>query len=152
MMRDVILVVASVLILGGCAGMLRKPYISKGISESDAAVVAIEMAAYISSRHPPARTAVALELPKFARWRDPVAPVLAESLRRGGFGVMETDSGVAVPAYAKRVSYAVTAWPDGVSVSIDVDGVVASRWYVRSPSGGLLAQSPFAVRELRNVH
>nr|AAP82058.1 putative mating pair formation protein [Stenotrophomonas maltophilia] len=150
-MRRVLLMTCVALALSGCSGMLRKPYISRGVSEADAASIAVEVATYIGRMHPPARTLIAIDLPRFARWRDPVAPVLAESLRRGGFAVMESDTGVMIPANAHRVSYSVSAWSDGVSVQVELDGIIASRWYVRSANGGLLAVSPFAVREVGYV-
>lgn len=146
-----LLITCTLVVLTGCSGLLRKPYISRGITEADAASIAVEMAAYLGQMHPPARTLIAIDLPRFPRWRDPVAPVLAESLRRGGFAVMESDTGAIIPASAHRVSYAVSSWPDGVSVQIVLDGTVASRWYVRTAGGGLLAVSPFAVREVGYV-
>lgn len=148
MIQRFILLMGAALLLSGCTGMFRKPYISRGVSEADAAAVAVEMAAYIGRIHPPAQTIIAIDLPRLARWRDPVAPVLAESLRRSGFAVMESDTGVAVPVNAHLVSYAVSAWPDGLSVQITMDGTIASRWYVRGAGGGLIAVSPFAVREV----
>lgn len=147
MIHRFLLAIGVAIVLSGCSGFFRKPYISRGVSEADAASIAVEMAAYIGRIHPPAQTIIAIHLPRLARWRDPVAPVLAESLRRGGFAVMETDTGVVIPSNAHHVSYAVSAWADGVSVQIVLDGTIASRWYVRSAGGGLLAVSPFAVRE-----
>ncbi|WP_296249457.1 hypothetical protein [uncultured Stenotrophomonas sp.] len=146
-MRSMLFALIATMLLAGCAGAFRKPYIARGVSQADAAAVAVEIAAYMGQLYPPARTTIAIELPRFARWRDPVAPVLAESLRRGGFAVLETDTGVVVPPAAKRLGYSVSAWPDGLLVQIQLQGTVASRWYARGVNGGLVGVSPFAVKE-----
>lgn len=91
---------------------------------------------------PPAQTVLAMERPRFARFNDDVGPVLAQVLRVSGFAVLESDSDV--PG-ARRLSYVVSAWDDGVSVRVRLDSYSISRWYNRR-SDGLVAVAPFTVK------
>lgn len=147
----ILLLLAAVLALPGCSFFAHRSFGARGISPVEASQLAASIAAYLSSTNAAAQTTIALEIPAFARLRDPLAPALADGLRQAGFAVIETDSGVPLPARTRLLSCEVAAWSDGISVRLQFDSMLISRWYSRAPGGVLTAAAPFSIRQVTYV-
>lgn len=141
-----LVVISLVLLLQGCASFsASQSFVARHLSTVEAAQVGTGIGEYLHSALPAAQTVIVIERPRFAAIRDDVGPVLVQTLRVGGFAVMDADASRPIPG-ARRLSYVISSWQDGVSVRVQLDGYVISRWYVRT-AGGLVATSPFTVRE-----
>ncbi|MEB2158975.1 hypothetical protein VDS42_19185 [Xanthomonas campestris pv. campestris] len=146
-----LLLLAAVVTLPGCSFLANRSFGARGISHVEAAQLATSIASYLAGTNPAAQTTIAVEIPKFARLRDPLAPALADGLRQAGFAVIETDTGIPLPARTRLLSYEVAAWSDGVSIRLQLDSSLISRWYTRAPGGVLTAAAPFSIREVSYV-
>lgn len=137
-----------VLLLNGCALMSpHRSYVPGSLSNVEVRQLADSMAGYMRDTMPAAKTTLVVQMPAFAALRDPLAPELTYSLRVAGFAVVEPGTGVAPITGARYLTYNVAAWDDGVSLRMQLDSLVISRWYTRN--GGMLSPaSPFSVREV----
>jgi hypothetical protein len=145
-MRILLLVVLT-LASAGCAMYSPRAYVARGVSAADADQLAGSISSYLADTLPAAETMISLDVPRGAFVRDPLAKVLADDLRQAGFGVLIASGEGAAPSSAHPLSYSIGAWPDGVSVRLQLDSLVISRWYVRMSSGALAPASAFSVRE-----
>jgi hypothetical protein len=77
---------------------------------------------------------------------NPVALLLAETLRRKGYAVIDQDQ-VSAGADAHLLRYVITPRGDGVLLRVVLDKIEAARILPRGKSGELEAAAPFAIRE-----
>ncbi len=112
--------------------------IKLGIAESDSAAISNDMAQFLASQLPPAKTTLAVD-----RFKNPFHLKLRYALALRGFGIVNAE----VPVPAVWVRYYVTDMRGGYLVRLRYDNKIASRFYSRSADGSLSRFSRFTVSE-----
>ncbi len=131
--------------LAGCAVGPDTSYVAPVEREADAQVLGSGVAAFVGLRLSPGST-VALTPTSWDQPNDAVTPVLADTLRRQGFGVVEGEQ--PAPANAHRVRYLVTSLDSGNLVRVTLDGSSeGARFFARDTAGGLQAGGPYTVTQ-----
>lgn len=131
----------------GCAhfeSMKQKPqqgisYVYQEISEDDSETVGEDMAKFLSSQLPAAKTTLYVEPSNTY-----VRAVLVDELAEKGFGILEMkpEQGPAIP-----LQYFITPLDNGVLVRMRYQDKITSRYYGRQSDGSLFPSSKVAVRE-----
>lgn len=147
-MKQLFIILAASASLAGCATTNPgSSYVTAGISEVDATVLASDAADYLSRPLPPAKTTILLDPPSSSAM-DTLSPALMEQLRARGFGVVEAPKKKeAAPADVVPVRYLVSPLEAGVILRLQYQSVEAARYYPRATNGALIGAAPFAVRE-----
>lgn len=114
-------------------------YVSKEISVSDSEIVGEDMAAFLSSQLPAAKTTLYIEL-----LNSVVSAVLVNELTEKGFGILETKP---AEGSAVELRYFVTPLDNGILVRMRYQDKISSRYYGRQADGKLFSSSKIAVRE-----
>ena len=149
-MKNIILVLM-VLSFSGCAAIqermaqseARKPnssFVAQEISVSDAKDLAQDMAAFLETQLPAAKTTLEIQ----ASGKD-FYPLFREQLTKRGFGVIEVKPGMEKRGIFLR--YRITQFYQGVLVRMEYDGKAPSRYYDRGTDGHLTLQSSYTLRE-----
>lgn len=146
-----IVVVLCLFLLSGCAALQEKfatrgkpigqnaTVILLGITPADSTAISQDMAEYLASQLPPAKTTIGMDVLK-----NPLHLKLSDALALRGFGVTTVNADGAV-----WIRYYVTDLDRGLLVRLRYGNTVASRFYDRAHDGSLSLYSPFTVREAR---
>lgn len=131
-MRPTILLAAAA--LSGCASMHAGSYVSPGLSEADAPAIAQGVVGFVNLREGPAAGPIALSSPA----GDVIlTPRIESALRVAGYTVS--------PAGRRSLGYQVDQRGDGALLRLTLDGMRASRPYIRAADSSLIAAGPYAV-------
>lgn len=117
-------------------------FVDPSISNGDVDTIAMDMAQFLGTRLPPAKTTVVVESFRnafYARFR--------EQLTVRGFGFVE---GSQHSTDAVLLRYRVTPLDLGFLVRMEYNGLVASRFYRRANDGNLALNSKYSIREATN--
>lgn len=117
----------------------QQSYVAKEISEADEGLVGEDMAKFLKSQFPAARTTIYVEPSNTI-----VRAVLVDELTEKGFGILETKPQQG-PAVAFQ--YFVTPLDNGILVRMRYSDTISSRYYGRRSDGSLYASGKIAVRE-----
>lgn len=112
-------------------------YVSKEISVYDSETIGEDMARFLASQLPAAKTTLYIEPTNTL-----VRQVLVGELTDMGFGIVEMKQGSAV-----ALQYFVTPLDNGVLVRMRYNDMISSRYYSRQTDGSLFPSSKVAVRE-----
>jgi hypothetical protein len=114
-------------------------YVAKEISEVDSETIGEDMAKFLASQFPAAKTTIYVESSDSL-----VQEVLMEELTEKGFGILPVK-----PTQGPAVSfqYFVTNLGNGVLVRMRYAETISSRYYGRQSDGSLYASGKIAVRE-----
>ena len=132
----------------GCAhfeALKQKPqqqgisYVYQEISEEDSETVGEDMAKFLASQLPAAKTTLYVEPSNTS-----IRAVLVDELASKGFGILEMkpEQGPAI-----SLQYFVTPLDNGVLVRMRYQDKITSRYYGRQTDGSLFPSSRVAVRE-----
>lgn len=114
-------------------------YVAKEISEPDSEVIGKDMAKFLASQLPAAKTTIYIEPSDSV-----VHSVLVDDLVEMGFGILEIRP-TQGPAVA--LQYSVTPLGNGVLVRMRYSDRVSSRYYGRLADGSLSTSGKISVRE-----
>lgn len=114
-------------------------YVSKEISVYDSETIGDDMARFLASQLPAAKTTLYIEPTNTL-----VRQVLVGELTDMGFGIVETKGGEGA---AIALQYFVTPLDNGVLVRMRYNDTISSRYYIRQTDGGLFPSNKVAVRE-----
>jgi hypothetical protein len=114
-------------------------YVVQEMSESDSEIIGEDMAKFLASQFPAAKTAIYVEPSDTL-----VHEVLMEELTEMGFGILPLKP---EPGAYVTLQYFVTPLDNGMLVRMRYSDRVSSRYYGRKSDGSLYASGKIAVRE-----
>jgi hypothetical protein len=144
----IITVVLCLLAISGCASLQAKfaamgekssTYVYADVNKTEASEITKDMAEFLASQLPPAKTTIQYEPAKH-----PFSAMLADQLKEKGFGLTSTkgDAGQAVSLH-----YQVTPYYQGIIVRFQYQKKEISRFYERLEDGRVGPYSSYTVRE-----
>jgi len=104
------------------------------------------IAAYITKQAPTESTILLLAPPPRAQASNPLTLALSDSLRRSGFGIVESKRQA---PDAQVLRYQVSRLNGGLWVQLQLNQTEANRFYSVNVSNSLVAEAPLSVREVR---
>lgn len=116
------------------------------LSKDQSLDLAHSIAAYLVHQAPAESTIVRLAPLRKSQRKNLFTPALEESLRKLGFGLVETKEQA---PNAKVLRYQVSVIDGGVVIQFRFNQTETSRFYSLDLSSGLVALEPFCVREVR---
>jgi hypothetical protein len=145
-----LIVMMCLFLVSGCAALKEKmdaarnsqygSYVAPDISTADADDLSKDIAQYLMSQFPAAKTTLELEPLK-----NPLHAKLVDQLAVRGFGIVESKP--QSEPQGVQVLYLVTRFDRGLVVRMLYQNKVASRFYDRAIDGRLSLQNRFTVRE-----
>lgn len=114
-------------------------YVAKEISAPDSEVIGEDMAKFMASQYPAAKTTIYVESSDAL-----VHAVLVDELTKKGFGIMAVKP---MQGAAVQLQYFVTRVGNGILVRMKYSDRVSSRYYGRLADGRLSTTGKIAVRE-----
>lgn len=152
-----VILLASVIGLTGCATIPtnQMSYVSGSVqSNPDTASLCRDVADFLATKLPPAKTTLLLEPVPAMSASNSVTPALQTALRQVGFGVAELSPypSTTTPAPSGiHLRYLVTPLDHGVSVRLYFDGLSAAKYYPRTKSGKLGTGTAFMILKDRRA-
>jgi hypothetical protein len=126
-------------------GMMERSWVSD-VTQQQSLQLADAITVYLAKQAPPQSTVLLLAPPPKAQAGNPLTPALINSLRKSGFGLVESKRQA---LDAQVLQYQVSRLNGGLIVQLQFNKVEANRFYCINASNDLVAGSPFCVREVR---
>lgn len=127
------------------SGIRERSWVSD-VNQEQSLQLADWIAAYIAKQAPTESTILLLAPPPRAQAYNPLTQALNDSLRRSGFGIV--DSKRQAPD-AQILRYQVSRLNGGLWVQLQLNQTEANRFYSINVTNSLVAEAPLSVREVR---
>ncbi|GLU28237.1 hypothetical protein Brsp01_34700 [Brucella sp. NBRC 12950] len=145
-----LLLLAALAPISGCQTVARPSvsYVSVNLPAAEATQLAADAVSYLSDELPPARTTIIITSRAVGIDEDQVTSAMTAALRNTGYGVVTANLARQdkIPGVALR--FLVSRLEEGILLRFQYNGHEAARFYIRTPTEGLVPVSSFTVRKL----
>ncbi len=139
---------AALLSLTGCqTARPNASQVTVNLPSAESAQLSGDAANFLAQQLPAARTTLVLATGITGTIANTVSPAMIAALRSKGYGIAFSDPAPTPGTNAVRLRFLVSRMDNGVLLRLRYGSSDASRFYLRTTGQGLVAVSPFSVRE-----